>query len=447
MGRVAGTFWVAVVAAGLGCSAAGFDATPGSGGVGGGFVVVPAMSGGAGADGGGAGAPATAGAGGDVGVGGAAGVAGAAGAPASCGGSAGGGLAGSSGRGAEPVGYWKEIPGPADIAGEVIVSAWSAGRDDIFFATARSDDGGSSTRTASRLLRWTAGTWSEELVVDLDPVWLPPVSVSGTGPDDVWATGNNHIYHRDAQGWQMMPDEEWAPQVVEAPAPWAFRAVAARAADDVWFLAPKFLLHREASGWSAYVIHDPPEPRTYMDVVYTLWTLWLGQGGDVWASGTTDTPGNTMDPAFTQHDTGGSWLREDLGLYLSEVDCAWPTSDGGFWYGADMREYPGHYVFASLRHWDGHGYVDGITKTSDDKRLTIASIWGRADADVWAAGSYSSWPDNLPALFHYDGSQWTELNHAPTTGKAYVLVTGDAYATWAVTDQPRFFRFTPPLAH
>src|SRR6185369_6923041 len=102
-------------------------------------------------------------------------------------------------------------------------------------------------------------------------------------------------------------------------------------------------------------------------------------------------------------------------------------------YGAYMLEYPGHYLFAPLRHWDGHGYSDGITKTSDDKRLTIKSIWGRADDDVWAAGSYSSWPDNLPALFHYDGSQWTELTDAPTTGKAYVLVTGDAYATWAVT--------------
>jgi len=92
------------------------------------------------------------------------------------------------------------------------------------------------------------------------------------------------------------------------------------------------------------------------------------------------------------------------------------------------------------------GTSTGSPKTSDDKRLTVASIWGRADDDVWAAGSYSSWPDNLPALFHYDGCQWTELEHAPTTGKAYVLVTGDAYATWAVTDQPRFFRFTPPVA-
>jgi hypothetical protein len=72
-----------------------------------------------------------------------------------------------------------------------------------------------------------------------------------------------------------------------------------------------------------------------------------------------------------------------------------------------------------------------------EAELRVASIWGRGDDDVWAAGGYGDQP--TPALFHYDGRTWRQDADAPAAGR-FVLVTGDPQSTWLVTEGPRFFR-------
>ena len=360
------------------------------------------------------------------------------------GGGTGGGAAGVGGAGGVLLEYWSEVPGPPNIAGEKITDAWTAGPDDTFFVASHRHDG-ATMPWSSRVLRWTkAAGWQEELTIA--PAQSPLVSVSGTGPDDVWTAGNGQIYHRDAQGWQVVPTDDWFPQVADA-APWTFVDVAARAADDVWFAASTFLLHKTSAGWSSYVIHDPPEPRSPLDIVRRFWSLWLGRGDDVWVSETTDSS-STMDPAFVARYVDGDLVYEPVGLYLSPPESAWVTSDGGFWYAVvDYRLFDavtGHETRTSLCHYAPDGFVTAFTETvADAPYKELYSVWGRADDDVWAAGRINSWPETRPLLLHYDGAQWTEVRNAPSAGNGNVLVTGDARSLWLVSDNPRFFRFLP----
>jgi hypothetical protein len=343
------------------------------------------------------------------------------------------GTGGAGGAATLPVG-WVEVPGPQGFTNEGVSDAWSAGPDDFFFASNGYGKGHGATEPwGARILRWTAADgWREELVIL--PASSGIRSLSGTGPDDVWTAGNGHVYHRDAGGWQMIDDETWRPQV-GAAGPLSFVSVAARGPGDVWFAAPQFLLHRTADGWSSFVM---PEPASWLS------RLWLGQKTDVWVSGGQDADGDAANPAFVaRYADGGLHTESPDSFWLSPVTSAWPTSDGGFWFAE-----PGYwrlvnsdqYLMVPLCHYGGGHTVEGITQTVGDPELRIASLWGRADDDVWAAGGYGDRGQQAgSALFHYDGDRWTAVADAPAAGR-YVLVTGDAQSTWLVTEGPRFFR-------
>jgi hypothetical protein len=70
----------------------------------------------------------------------------------------------------------------------------------------------------------------------------------------------------------------------------------------------------------------------------------------------------------------------------------------------------------------------------------VASLWGRAADDVWAAGD---------DIAHWDGTKWSrnadasDSTRAPING-GVTVVTGDAASVWLVTAGPRFFRFGTP---
>jgi hypothetical protein len=351
----------------------------------------------------------------------------------------GGGGAGGSG-GAVPDG-WVEVPNAPDTAGATIAAAWSAGIDDFFFIANSRDPGSGAMPWRSRVLRWTAGAgWREELVIA--PASDPAVALSGVGPNDVWTAGEGHIFHRDAAGWQMVPDDEWKPAASEATGPFNFVGVVARGfADDVWFATPKLLLQRTPKRWSAaYVIHDPPEPRNPTDTLYWIDGLWPGRGAELWVSGTTDGIGSTQDPPFIERVVDAALVGYSPGFFLTPVLSVWPTSDGGYWF-AEPGFYRagggGQSILVPLRHYDGSATIDGVAQTGNDDPLTVRSIWGRGDDDLWAAGGYDR--SGRAAAFHYDGVTWTEVLDAPPATN-YRLVTGDAQWTWLVTDDGRFLR-------
>ena len=341
---------------------------------------------------------------------------------------------------------WVEVPLPPgltdEVTDEVIFAAWSAGPDELFFVGSGYYGGTDGTKPwGSRVLRWTAAAGFREDLM-MAHVRSPALAITGTGPSDVWTAGDGHIYHRDAAGWQMVPDADWQPEVAAAATPWIFVDVVARAdADDVWFVAPKFLLRRKPGRWSAEaVIQDPPAPHQPTDTVQWFDRLWTERNANLWVSGKSGGMGSTMDPALIAGFADGALTRAGVGLWPSPVKAAWPTFGGGFWFAEPgfHRDGGGQTVYVPLRHHDGDTTVDGIIQTGAEvDPLGVSSLWGRADDDVWAAGGYEN--SGAPALFHYDGHRWAEVHDAPRAGR-YRLVTGDAQATWLVTEGPRFFR-------
>lgn len=74
-------------------------------------------------------------------------------------------------------------------------------------------------------------------------------------------------------------------------------------------------------------------------------------------------------------------------------------------------------------------------------QVALVSLWGRADNDLWAAGS---------DVAHFDGTNWTLQTDVPAAAHAMpsdwtnTFVGGDPAATWLVTPGPRFFRRPAP---
>src|SRR6185312_7095129 len=277
----------------LGGHGAGGSRTGGAGG----GVVGGAGGVASGASGGGAGAgPAETGEGGEAGgtplggAGGARPMGGAGGAGrGGVGGTGPGGAGGTAGEGAAggaagcaipsgPAGTWVEIPPPPNQSGFRATDAFAVAQNDLLFAGTTNDPASANPPSNARLLRWTQGCWSVDLTFPPSTPAPDRVSVHGTGPNDLWATASDLLYHRDAQGWTPFADQTWRNKV---PAQTPFSGavdlwrVRAAAPNDVWVAEVNNLLHWNGQAWTVYNFDDPTYPNTSASIGFYFYDIWI----------------------------------------------------------------------------------------------------------------------------------------------------------------------------
>jgi hypothetical protein len=397
--------------------AAGAAAVSCAGGTAGGFAV------------GGAGGTSVGGAGGasgGLGLGGAAGT--------SVGGA--GGAGGQAQPGCSipsaPPGTWVEIPEPTGQDLFHVTDAFAVGTDDLLFAGDTYDPTTGST-TNSRLLRWTQGCWTVELAIPSSSA----SSVHGTGPSDLWATGGDLLYHRDAQGWTAFADNTWR-STAKQPAstePIEFHRVRAAAANDVWIAASSNVLHWSGESWTTYNFDDPNYPNVSASLAYDFNDIWIDSTSNVWVVGSSAQVGNTMSDGFVHHFDGASWTHTGVGVY--SIYAIW-RGGAVLWLAQPTRELVnGQGQFLTLRAFDGTSApaveITGVDPAQNAVSLT--NLFGRGANDVWAAGQ---------DVAHFDGQSWSLVTDAPAAARnadaTATFVTGDAGAIWLATPGPRFFR-------
>ena len=369
---------------------------------------------------------------GGVGGGGAPGSGGAAG---TAGGGAGAGGQGQPGCSipSGPAGTWVEIPAPSGQSNFYVSDGFAAGSNDLLFAGSTFDPTGLSVPTTARLLRWTQGCWTVELTIPPSVTTPDRPSVHGTGPNDLWATASDLLYHRDAQGWTAFADQTWR-STVHQPAyspSIQFNRVRAAAPNDVWIAATSNILHWSGASWTTYNFDDPGFPNTSAAVGYFYNDIWIDSPSSVWLVGEGKQVGNTMSPGAVHHFNGTSWTHTGA-TAVGSINAIWrggavlwlaqPSEDG-----LTLRSFDGTSATAAQ--------IAGVDPTQ--RSVDMTSLFGHGGTDLWAAGD---------DVAHFDGQGWSLAADAPASARSTInlstntFVTGDAGSVWLVTPGPRFFR-------
>lgn len=434
--------WVALFVSVAGCSGGSPGNSsgnpPGStGGLGG--IAGPGASGGQ------SGAPA------DAGSGPATGGVGGTGTGASAGGPGAGGAAGAPGSGTGgqgqtscplpvgPSGSWVEVAAPSDLSNFKVTDAFAVGTNDLLFAGSTMDPTSPAPSSNAQLLRWTKGCWTVELTFPTSTTSPDSPSVHGTGPNDIWATAGNLIYHRDAAGWTAFADETWRGMV---PQPSGFFGdtelyrVRAAAAGDFWVAATSNVLHWSGGSWTSYDLDDPGFPQASQSVGFSYDDIWIDSTSSVWVVGFSKMIGNTMGQGFVHHFDGATWTNQGTGL--ESIYAIWRGGAVLWLAQPTIAVNPGETFHTDLLAFDGTNalgvHVAGIDPTQDPPPLS--SLFGRGASDVWAAGA---------DVAHFDGQGWSLVSDVPAAARdeadaKNTLVTGDDGSVWLVTTGPHFFR-------
>ncbi|MEM7156295.1 MAG: hypothetical protein AAF799_25805 [Myxococcota bacterium] len=138
-----------------------------------------------------------------------------------------------------------------------------------------------------------------------------------------------------------------------------------------------------------------------------FYSVWGPTPDDLWIAG-----GRVFDDGTSEgvlvHGDGSTWAREKLDPSTPVLSWIGPAGDDVWVVGADgtcLRREGGDWV----RH-----------ETDDPRRLW--GVWGAAEDDVWAVGGNGI--DDVPALLHFDGAQWSEQALPELDGNALFKVWG-----------------------
>jgi hypothetical protein len=335
-----------------------------------------------------------------------------------------------------PGATWTEIAPPAAPAGFAVTDAWAAGTDDIFFVGLDpSPDNGDTPPSQGRVLRWSHGCWTVDLLFPTQG--FPKPQISGTATDDVWITAGNGIFHRDAAGWSPLDAALFAQIQPPAGQQLMLTDVQARTPDDVWFTDLETILHLVNGQWHKQQLSEGT-PGASQSITFAFNVIFILGENDVWIGGGSDEVGSTVDPASLYHFDGQTWSIHNVGAF--DVNALWPVgTDHAFWLAMPpdtveplaIREFPGDNVVITPGFIvpPVAGWMPGIQATS---------MWGRASSDIWVAGQ---------DIAHFDGASWSVVADAPAAVRDVndafpkeSVVIGDASATWLVGVGPRFFR-------
>jgi hypothetical protein len=232
---------------------------------------------------------------------------------------------------------------------------------------------------------------------------LPSVkAVHGTGPNDVWAVGDDGIFHWNGTNWAVLPGSPQQP-ISDV---WAISPTA------VWAVSSSFT---SAGIYSSMARRGRRSPTRAPSGAFSdsFSSVWAASANDVWASAASGS--NTHFFRFN----GTTWTK---------VVVPFATGTGELW-----GSGPANVYFANqqgLQRFDGSSLGvraqrqsctadhHGLHRVRGDGRL------GSSSGDVWATGTSGSGP------FHFNGSAWSYSSNGGITGATNAIWSLGANDTW-----------------
>lgn len=251
----------------------------------------------------------------------------------------------------------------------------------------------------------SARTWS----VVAAPTTVGFTSVRGSGPTDVWITGDTTIRRWDGQKWDSISSP--VPGFLgTAPGLWA------NAPSDVWLgVGLKDAYHwTGAPPWITASLNDNRVARTF------------------WGSGPTDVWTSDCAAGYLGHWDGAAWNHLNS---LDAGNAIWGSGTSDVW----MIEVRGGSPLAcdsgatSIAHWSGIAGF-GSKQTQFTFLHNLRALWGSGASDIWAVGEAG-------AIVHYDGTAWSQVTNSPTTLDLRGVWGTAANDVWAVGDSGVMLHF------
>jgi hypothetical protein len=284
----------------------------------------------------------------------------------------GSGSDGGSGFGPCSQGGWCAPSGA--IPNTLLMGVWGTGPDDVW---AIGDNGGTP-------LHWSGSGWSG--VTGAGSGDYPRVgtenAIWGSGPQDIWVVGEAGAAHWDGAQWAPAPLGEIFLSGVWGSGP-----------DDVWAVGAGMRGHPTVFHW------DGAEWSVAIQPSAELFAVWGSGPKDVWVTG--------VDSVF--HWDGGAWSTAMM-CDENHLNGIWGSSADDVWIVGDHVAH----------HWDG------TTWSTAASAAIFNAVWGSASNDVWAVGEGG-------AIAHWDGSLWTAVASGVSTSLKNVWGSGPK-DVWIVGD-------------
>ncbi|HEX6038413.1 hypothetical protein [Longimicrobium sp.] len=233
------------------------------------------------------------------------------------------------------------------------------------------------------VLRWTRER-GDVVTRNLYAVW-------GTGPNDMWAAGDRTMMYNNGTRWVVYPGD-WTPGV---------SALWGSATDDVWAVGGA-LWRYDGKRWNG--VPSPVNENWSGAWGSSRNNVYITGGGFGWVLRWDGAAFDTVFQATPGRRFSGAWGFGPNDVHLAgwRYNPATKRDDGFVW------------------HWNGAAW-DSVSFPGVD----ITSIWGAAPNDIHAIGTGG-------AMFHYDGTAWTQVGQGLTTHTLYHVWGSSASEVWAV---------------
>lgn len=309
--------------------------------------------------------------------------------------------------------YFARVRISAD--GDPITGLWASGPDDIWAVGGQhAPDGMGGALVFSTVLRWDGNLWRRDRTWDALVQQRNDLSrlftVWGSGPTDVWTTGDNGLlFHHDGKAWSAVASGTSA----------GLRAIDGTSRDEVIAVGTAGIVLQRSQG--AFGSGDVV-PRTTLERVRDCQGLgaWAaGPRGQLlrrWPDGTwhaVDVPGGETHDVWCS-PRGDVWTAGDDGILIICDQCQRyelgrerfvryesPTRKDlfGLW-GSAYNDIWAVGAEGTILHFDGSRWMPSPVDPNDRASGRLLRVWGSGANDVWAVGDRS-------AIEHWDGSRWT----------------------------------------
>ena len=287
--------------------------------------------------------------------------------------------------------HWDGTTWREDVSGTHVAlrGVWAAARDDAWVIG-----------VAGTMLHWDGTRWRSVPT----PTTNDFFAISGSGPNDVWATGFQVCIHWDGKSWTL--SNQHSPEVMLG-----LRVVGPR---DVWSWGfHSAIRHWDGKDWSVVPVpgvagdaklrEDFPFNGGYGIGADELWLIakrrgFLHRVGQTW----------TRVEQPTQHEL--------FSLFGAARDDVWAVGAAG-----------------ALAHWDGTSWK--LVNPEVPYRGSLG-LWARAPDDVWAVGvqfDRATPPKHHALAMRFDGRAWHEV--ASGSDETLRAVSGYGDEVWAVGER------------
>lgn len=273
------------------------------------------------------------------------------------------------------------------------------------------------------------GSWEANAELQPDVALGGIESISALSSSDVWAVGNNTVWHWSGARWETVPTP-----LTNSAGYYQLLGVEAVSTNDVWIIGysrteyesrinTPLVWHWNGTQWSEEKLPEFNKPD---DTIPTA--IASSAPNDVWIVGTN---------GLVMHWDGTAWAQQLLGdpaernMHLKSLVA---IAENDVWAVGYIHEGDGPWLALTV-HWDGEKWSMLPNPATENGSVLLEAVTAVAADDVWAAGNRSAEAGVTETfIMHWNGVEWKVVSSPNVSSQNYLygLAALSANDVWAV---------------